>query len=257
MQWCPCPWSLHTRSDTCRNSLPLPLTCVHGLQIHHPAPGGAKASAPPGPSLLPQPGPRGSQGLPPPALCRRRSCRHYRSGCHLGRALRCSGPGSTPRTGLAHSPGEHAARGGGLGHAPWQGPRAWPRAHAKQGFAYVELGAGREGCQGAAGAVPTLRNTCLLRPRLTVLPHHALSGSYPWGSLRFGELQASAWLGSRKVSVSAQNLRVLREDSGCCEWSCLPTIYHPCGLVQAVQLSDPILSIYATGPVLITAIYEG
>lgn len=154
MQWCPYPWSLHTRSDTCRNSLPLPLTCVHGFQIHHPAPGGAKARAPPGPSLLPQPGPRRSQGLPPPALCRRRSCGHYRSGCHLGRALRCSGPGSTPRTGLAHSPGEHEARGGGLGHAPWQGPRAWPWAHAKQGFAYVELGAGREGCQGAAGAGP-------------------------------------------------------------------------------------------------------
>lgn len=153
VQWCPCPWSLPTLSDTCRSSLLPSLTCVHGLQIHHPAPGGAKASAPPGPSLLPQPGPRGSQGLPPPALCRR-SCSHCKSGCHLGRALRCSGPGSTPRTGLAHSPGEHAARGGGLGHAPWQGPRAWPRAHAKQGFAYVELGAGRgvsRCCRGGSG----------------------------------------------------------------------------------------------------------
>lgn len=36
--------------------------------------------------------------------------------------------------GLPHTPGEHAARrgAGAASHAPWQGPRAWPRAHAKQ-----------------------------------------------------------------------------------------------------------------------------
>lgn len=204
MQWCPCPWSLPTRSDTCRSSLPPPLTCVHGLQIHHPAPGGAKTSAPPGPSRLPQPGPRRSQGLFPPALCRR-SCRHCGSRCHLSRALSSSGWGSTPRPGLAHSPGEHAARGGGLGHAPWQGPRAWPWAHAKQRFAYMELGA-RRGVSKCCRGESRPRGTPVCRdPAWQSLPITPSAAQTTGVVCPFGEPQVSAWLGSRKVNSTTEN----------------------------------------------------
>lgn len=48
------------------------------------------------------------------------------------------------------------------------------------------------------GRVPTLRNTCLSRPRLTVSPHHTLSGSDYWGSLPFWGTPGFCLVGLKK-----------------------------------------------------------
>lgn len=113
-----------------------------------------------------------------------------------------------------------------------------------------------EGCQGAAGAGPDPEehlsvetppgNPSPSRPQqLTLLGQLAL-----WGNP--GLLPGWA---QEKQAVLRRTCPCLEKTSGCCEWPCLLTTYHPCGLGQFVHLSDPILSIYTTGSMLITAIY--
>lgn len=140
---------------------------------------------------------------------------HYRSGCHLGRALRCSGPGSTPRTGLAHSPGEHAARGGGLGHAPLAGPPRLAPGPCKTGICIRGTGGRERGVKVLPGRVRTLRNTCLSRPRLAILPHLALSSSRSWGSLPFGGTPGFCQVGLKKSKqCCAEPARVWKRQAG-------------------------------------------
>lgn len=87
--------------------------------------------------------------------------------------------------GLPHAPGEHEARrgAGAVGHAPWQGRSTWPPAHAKQRFAYGELGAwGRgRGCY-RGGSRPCATPVC---PNLAWRPLPTRCDPDSWSSSPF------------------------------------------------------------------------